>query len=780
MNNLILPFYLLTALLWPLVVHSSPAPVKSGQRLNLTPYIQILQLAERNAETKAWELPDSLWQPAQACPTCVLYFAPKEKPAWLRFELQGADVQQSSWILELAFPNLKELNVYILKDGQLVQEIPGGTKLGFAARLIKGRTFAYPLQLSYNERLTVYLYAYNPGLLKTPLYISDYALFLQNQTKELLFYGLYFGAALGIVLYSFFLLLKLRDVSYLFYVLYGFGFLVLTAGMSGLGFQYIWPQLPWLATYFFPLSVVIIFTFWPLFFASILGMWQQKTWCLWLIYWELILSATLLIAILTIPPQQTHLYSYFVICFGVIANFLIILQALLKKNRVARFLMLAYGLLLPTAILLTLRIIKVLPPHFLSDEILYIASVAELLLFSFALSDRYEQVELHRQKIEQKARSHALFFSAVGHDLRQPLGVILGYAEHLRRHPEETATQQIIQKIADAAQSLEIILQDVMDFDRLETGRMISQISELDIDRDLFVPLQNIFITKAQAKGLSLIFENDAPQRYAADVPRLLRILMNLVSNAIKYTEVGGILISFREKREKGKTIGEFSIRDSGIGINQEDLPLIFQEYVRVGKYSSDLKVGVGLGLTIVKKLVEYLQGEITVESEPGKGSVFVMRLPLQPFNEHFHMVSQNKKEERNLLGLQVLAVDDDPEQLQLLSRVTSTWNMSLTIAHSQTEALEKLRDPNFNCDVALLDWHIGNYTGLEVAERIWQLRPGLQVLFISGEESLQGKVFPIEVHSILSKPLRFDVLYRELWGISLSIQRFSNNRQSA
>lgn len=744
-----------------------------GKRINLTPYVQILKAPQRSAEQRPWEDPSLEWQTSgftpDDCDNCFIDFSPQEKPVWLRIELVGADAGEDQWILELAFPNLRELNFYLVKNGKLLREVPGGTRFTFHKRDILYRNFAWPLTLAQGEQATVYLYIDTPSLLKAPLYLSDSNHFFIEKANEVLPYGLYFGAALAILLYNFFLFLRLRDLSYLLYFLYGAAFLLLMAGMSGLGYQYLWPHSVWMHRYYFPLSIGMICFFLPLFIAQFLGIFRKSYLISTLIYIQSSLALSFLVSIFWIPTTVSFMLAYLLIVIGVIVALWLMIYGIMEQKRTARFLLLAFGPLLPIALVMLMRIFKWLPANSFVDHSIYFGSIAELLLLSLALSDRFKQVELERRIIEEKANTRALFFSAVGHDLRQPLGVILSYAEHLRQHPDDPETQDIVRKIADSARVLETILQDVMDFDRLESGRMVQQINELDIDRDLFFPLQHIFIAKAEAKGLSLIFENDSLRRYAADVPRLLRILMNLISNAIKYTEQGGILVSFHERRHEGKIIGEFSIRDSGIGIEHNHLDLIFQEYVRVGKYSNDLKTGVGLGLTIVKKLVQFLGGDISVDSKPGHGSVFTLRIPLQTFEDYFQQQQQTEQPSKDLKGLSVLALDDDTDQLQLLMKITANWNLKFAAASSFKEALEKLQNPDYHCDVVLLDWNLGSYRGLVVAQEIWRLRPGLSVIFVSGEESLSDRLFPIEVRSVISKPIRLDVLYRELWGVSLS-----------
>lgn len=746
--------------------------VQASKRINAAGNLLILEESENlNENQKPWELKERTFRRfpfPQDCRDCFVDFEIQSRSVWIRLELVGAEKSVSDWFVEIAFPNLAEVDYYEFRNGILKNYYYGGTRKPFYERPVLSPNFVYPVTLEEKERAVIYFRVRTPGFLKTPVFVSDKDTYHDYHIKEQLWYGLYFGAVLALLMYNAFVYVRFREVSYLLYVLFGLSFLWLQAGISGIGYQYIWPGSVWMHRFFYPLSVYLTLMFFVLFTGYFLQSPAERRKDRKILFTLAGFLGAMFLMSFVLPTEISFGVSYPSIGVVFIYSVFISGRELIRKNRSAGYYVTAFSLLLISALAMTFRALQWLPSHFIFDNSLYFGSLAELLLLSFALGDRFYHIQMNRELIEQKAKTRSLFFSAIGHDLRQPLGVISGYAHHLSENPPRDEIVEISSKIQNAADTLETLLGDVLDLDRLDRGDVRTDLSEMVVERDIFTPLRNLFNGPASKKGLSLEFRLEDSGAFLADRARVLRILMNLVSNSVKYTNEGGIVISFRTVFEETLT-GVFSVKDTGIGISQSDLKLIFKEYTRVITGRNKEQAGVGLGLTIVSRLVELLNGSIEVNSMPEEGSDFTVKIPLQEYDPEYRTAdsvfeAETEKSERNLFGLKVLVVDDDEDQVRLIRKILQNWNAIILTATNRSGIKKCLE--NDEPHAALLDWHIGDALGLSIASELWEQFPDLPVFFISGEARLSDRDFPENVRAVFTKPVKLNNLYHELRAV--------------
>lgn len=678
-----------------------------------------------------------------------------KNPAWLFFELEGRDRVIKDYILEVPYPNIYDIRIFVFDEKGLVFSNYSGSRYAFHQRPISDRHFVYPIDLPYKKRLRVYLYIHSLASLRLALYICDSKLFYEGKIKENIFYFTLFGLALSLILYNTIFFVRFWDKNYLIYVLYAISFVLVLFRISGFGYQYLWPSYPLIQIYSFPFLAILVSLLLNIFLQSFLGLFKGPLFTRlssYLVYY-LALPVFSVIFFLSIATAYRIilLYSGLVLVNGLI----LALTGLALGRRGSIMILTAFSFPLMGGILNILRFFDILPPVFAYEYLFYGSSLWELFFFSMALSDRFARLEAEKREIESRARERSLFFSAIGHDLRQPLNILLGYSQELQQNKDITLWQELLPKITSSASTLAALAEDVLEYDRLERGELALEFSLTKIDEDLFLPLREMFYNKAQSKGLTLLFESEATRPYLADKGRILRILINLVSNAVKYTEKGGILVSFREKTVRDQILGEFSIKDTGIGMSEEELKLIFKPYVRVGKYKDDPSYGAGLGLVIVKKLVELMRGELSVESERGIGSVFVFRLPLKPFPEAEGREGQTK----SLKLRKILIVDDDPDQIELLTRRLGGWGLTCYSIRS----LEEVASIPPDVELALIDLHLGRHDGRMVAQKLREKLPHLFVIFITGSEEILQEKAEGPTLAILQKPLSFGKLFEIL-----------------
>lgn len=660
---------------------------------------------------------------------------------WLKMHLRSDTQENNNWLLEIGYPLLDHLEVYIEgEDGKPLQQYLLGDLQPFNNRPLQHRNFVIPLDFSQHKVQILYINVQTSSSMQLPIQFWQRDHFIEQHASEQYGLGVYYGMMLVMFLYNLFLWLSFRDRSYLLYIAYLAAFASLQLATSGIGYQFVWTDSTYFQQLAVPLTISLVGVFGTAFTRSFLytrrynrSADQALLFCM---------AISVLTGILTFMLDTSTIMA--IASQVVVAFLLAILYAstmtLLQGKREARFFLAAWVAFIIGGLVTILTIFGVLPTNILTIHASKIGSAFEIVLLSFALADRINLLQAEKKAAENQVKkelerkteslleSNRLkndFLATISHEFRTPLNGILGSLELAKEGDKNELLSSIANARVSANEMLELV-DNVLTYTELQAGNRIAT----PCNTELPVVLQNFAdkiqpLCHAKELGFELVICDDMPANLLIDFKCLQHALKALIDNAIKFTNNGHICLTVSWLNLQEDSFVQFEIQDTGIGMSEDEVHQVQGFMAQADSSHQRRYQGLGIGLSLVRATCLCLHGDIYISSEKGQGTLAQLRIPASEpldFNNSSGALDLNQEDSLSQQELRghVLIVEDNTINQKVLRSMLSRLKLKVDIADNGEKALEKLQqDKPYHYDLIFMDCQMPVMDGFEATKRI-------------------------------------------------------------
>lgn len=698
---------------------------------------------------------------------------------WIRFQLKNTSDKVLFYLFETARPITDVVELYTLKSGNQITKQISGDALPFDKKSVNYRKSIFKISLKPNEEQQFYLHVKSDGeMLSMPMVLHTSEDLLAATSFEQFVFGLFYGILIiAAILYMFFFF-AMRDKTFLYYSMYVVFIGLLQFSVDGYFYEFFTPQSGWLS-----LHSVILFACIANFFlgryAQVFLKIDTYNRFITLAFYVLYALDLALFLSLFLFPKALELSYPIANVLGLVLLLLIIASQIVIYNKTKvldRFFATGVFFLISGFVVFILKNFSLLPLNFWTENGSKFGTGLEVIFLSLSMAnlirnlknDREELQTIALQKSEEMNELKSYFLSNISHELRTPLNAILNMAKTIASDSKDEQIQNNSQIIKYSTYSLLNSVNDILDFSKIEKNEIKIELSEFNLVKTVEHIVAN-FTREAKDKGLEFNFikAEGLPQMVLGDVARLSQILQNILNNALKFTNEGFVKFELSSKKEKENKVEIiFTITDTGVGISKEKINSVFDSFSQEGINNKRKYGGLGLGLYIVKHLINLQNGKIKVDSTVGLGTVFTIHLTYDNVivkKEDDTIVSAV---EYDLKGKSILVVEDNAMNQMVIKMITKKWqNTSVDFANNGEEGVQKLTQNHY--DIILMDLQMPIMDGYEATIAIRNGEAGeskktIPIIALTADvmESTKIRVFDIGMNKYLSKPVDKDALF--------------------
>ncbi len=794
-------------------------PLRIDEQLQGQPIGRVLDVLEDRSGT--WTINDvRTGEAGRFQPSTADYpqFGFTRSSYWFRFSALNPRSDDELWFLEISYPLLDSVDLYVPASKDTPPRvIKISDQKPFRERPLDHNNYVFPLSEPPGGPHVYYLRISTNSSLNMPIAAWSQGAFALRNAREQALLGGYFGLLIALAVYNLAIFYSMRDKTYATFSTAVIAFGLLAASLTGLGAQYLWPNWPWWGDRA-PASLTTLAVITHLVFTSTLLETKRRHRGFARVYDFFVVLNLFTLAYTFLGGYGTAVR--FSTSFAAICSLVPMLDALHAARqgfRPARTFLVACSAYYSGVFVYAVSRFGLLPINPLTTWAMFVGSALQFVFLSVAVADRINWMRRSRdeelvqttrrlaeaadglktanQMLEERVRQRteqltgaktaaeeanegkSTFLATMSHEIRTPLNGILGMLEIVLDTELTEAQRDNFDAIKTSAHALLSVLNDILDLGKVEAGKLELNLAALGICSVVHETMR-VCAVRAHGKGIELVVACSpaVPHALIGDANRLRQIVLNLVNNAIKFTDQGEIVVSVDIDSETEQDIVlRIRVRDTGIGIPPDKQASIFQAFSQAEKGTARKYGGTGLGLTIASELVRLMNGTLGVESKPGVGSTFSFTTRLQ--KQSSSVLDPVAAYLPMLKDMPVLVVDDNRSNLSALETTLRSWGMQCICADSPSDAwtcIEDARSDGMFLPLAFIDAFMPCDDGFSLVRRIHDENApvGYMILMLTVDNWLAdvGMCRSLNIRSYLRKPVApQDMLDAILVGLDVS-----------
>ncbi|MES2019414.1 MAG: response regulator [Pseudomonadota bacterium] len=693
----------------------------------------------------------------------------RDDVVWLRIPVAAAPDSDGAWVLDIDYAVLNRIDVYVANGAQVERhEVLGNLQPGPN----DGRAPAVVLDFKPGQPYVLLLRIENRGSKILPITLSKPGPFLAAALVEQMVQGMLTGLSLCLLLYSLAQWINLREPLFGKFALLVAGTMFFSMEFFGIGAQYLWTDNHWMTLHAGGLFALMASCGAYLFveqalarpgldrvFSRLMKLGAILTVIVGFGYASDLIGVQVLVAIVS--------------TLGLMPMLLGLPGAFMRARRgdaVGTYFLIGWAISFLSSVIVSQVIGGHIEANFWTMHALQFGNTVDMLVFMRILGMRSKAMQNAMLRAEAATRMKSDFLANMSHEIRTPMNAIIGMSRLALMTDPSPKQRNYLSKIEGAGQHLLALINDILDFSKIEAGKLTLEHVGFDLG-DIFEHLSSVTVLKTDNRRVELVFRvaRGVPATLVGDPLRLGQVLINLTNNAVKFTEQGDIVVAVDIVERAADSLAlRFSVSDTGIGMDEEQLARLFQSFSQGDGSITRRYGGTGLGLSISKQLVELMGGTIKVSSTPGVGSRFSFTLRLGIASAARGVLAAPAVQ---LHQVRVMVVDDSATACDALVEMLGSFGICADAAHSGERALEMLAAAVKDHDpyhVVLMDFMMPGWDGIETIRRIRaDARFGAPpaILMVSGcsREEVTQKSGQVQPEGFLSKPVGPSLLYHSL-----------------
>ncbi|WP_342116830.1 hybrid sensor histidine kinase/response regulator [Pseudoduganella sp. OTU4001] len=691
---------------------------------------------------------------------------------WVRIPVRVPPDATGEWMLHNDYSQINRVDIFAATDGALHSHTVTGNLQPVVVPAGGGRTPAANLRLKPGQDHVVLLRIENIGSMILPLRFSKPSVYHADALGEQMLQGMLLGLSLCLLLYSLAQWVNLREPLFGKYALLTAGTTMFSVEFFGLGSEYLWRDNVWMTLHAGGLFALMASCGGYLFVEQALARPGVDR------LFSRLMKAGAWITAASAVAYCFDLFSVEVLVvivstLGLLPMLLGLPGAFMRARRgdtVGIYFLVGWAVSFASSVVLSQVISGKLAANFWTMHALQFGNAFDMVVFMRILGLRTKAMQNAMLRAEAATRLKSDFLANMSHEIRTPMNAIIGMSRLALMTDPTPKQRNYLAKILGAGEHLLGIINDILDFSKIEAGKLALEKVPFDLD-EMLDHLSTLTAIKTDARKVELVFrvERGVPHKLVGDPLRLGQVLINLTNNAVKFTERGEIVVAVKVAERIGdEVVLKFSVSDTGIGMNEEQLGCLFQSFNQADSSITRKYGGTGLGLSISRQLVELMGGSIKVTSTPGVGSRFSFTVRLGVGDSSAATVAMPAAA---LQQARVLVVDDSATAREALVEMLGSFGVAAHSASSGEQSLNMLAravEAGAPYQVVLMDYMMPGWDGVETIHRIhadprFTAPPSILMISACTRETVLQQEGELPLQGFLTKPVGPALLYHSL-----------------